>query len=114
MQTHPEPHRLAASPFPSEDDEFFSLRITLHTIKLLDALAQHGSVAAAARALCLSEAALDTTLQTLEQNLGLTLFFPGGLPLQPTPACRALLNEGRLLLQAQHADTHPLGHPLTP
>ena len=113
MQTHPEPHRLAASPFPSEDDEFFSLRITLHTIKLLDALAQHGSVAAAARALCLSEAALDTTLQTLEQNLGLTLFFPGGLPLQPTPACRALLNEGRLLLQAQHADTHPLGHPLT-
>ena len=108
MRTHPAPSPSPVSPTALQDDGFFSLRITLHTIELLDAVARHGSVASAAEALSMPSSTLVTALQTLEAGLGLTLFYPGSAPTQPTPACRALLAEGRLLLQAQAIDGPPI------
>ncbi|WP_346284743.1 LysR family transcriptional regulator [Zoogloea sp.] len=111
MQTHPEPSHKPPPPTHPEDGELFSLRITLHTIELLDAVARHGSVAAAANTLSMPPSSLSTALQTLEARLGLTLFYPDSAPAQPTPACKALLDEGRLLLQARTTDCNPARQP---
>lgn len=114
MQTHPEPSTPNPAAATPEDNEFFSLRITLDTIALLDAVAQHGSVAAAATELSMPTATLSAALQTLETGLGLTLFSPASTPTQPTPACRALLDEGRLLLQIHTTDSNPTRQPPGP
>ncbi len=114
MQTHPEPPTPSPLTTPHQDDEFFSLRITLHTIALLDAVARHGSVAAAAIELSMPAATLSAALHTLETGLGLTLFYPASTPTQPTPACRALLDEGRLLLQTHTTDSPPTRQPPGP
>lgn len=114
MQPHPEPSTPSPSPTLPEDDEFFSLRITLQTIKLLDAVVRHGSIAAAATSLSMPAANLSAALHSLETGLGLTLFYPASTPMQPTPACQALLDEGRLLLQTQAADGNPTRQPPGP
>lgn len=114
MQMHPESSGPPSSTADAEDDGFFSLRITLQTIELLEAVASHGSIALAANALSIPFLTLVATLQALEARLGFTLFFLGGTPTRPTPACQALLEEGRLLRQAQATAGKPSDPPPGP
>lgn len=114
MQTPPEPSRTTPAPTSHQDDGFFSLRITLQTIELLDAIARHGDITAAAEALSMPPDTLTTALQTLEASLGFTLFYPGSPSTRPTPACLALLEEGRCLRQARSAADSPDDKPPGP
>jgi len=72
--------------------------ITLEALEVLDAIDRKGSFAAAANALYRVPSAITYKVRKLEQDLGVVLFRRDGRRSIPTPAGRALLEQGRELL----------------
>ncbi|MBT7444461.1 MAG: LysR family transcriptional regulator [Methylococcales bacterium] len=73
--------------------------ITLDALIVLDAIAQRGSFAAAAKALHRVPSSITYAISKLEQSLEVNLFDRKGHKAHLTPAGEALLQEGRNLLQ---------------
>jgi len=76
--------------------------LTLDALTVLDAIHRRGSFAAAAEELHRVPSAISYTMQKLEQDLDTAVFDRSGHRSVLTPAGRALLEEGRHLLQAAH------------
>ncbi len=76
------------------------MKLSLEAIETLDAIARHGSFAAAAKALHRVPSALTYTIRKLEQDLDVLLFDRRGHRAVLTEAGRELLREGRHLLSA--------------
>lgn len=76
------------------------MHLTLEALQLLDAIDVRGSFAAAATALHRVPSAVTHAIRRLEADLGVELFVRDGRRAVPTPAGRALLDEGRHLLRA--------------
>jgi len=76
------------------------MKITLEALQLLDAIDLRGSFAAAAEALHRVPSAVTHAIRRLEEDLGVALFVREGRRAMPTPAGRALLEDGRHLLRA--------------
>ncbi|MCU4676239.1 LysR family transcriptional regulator [Catenovulum sp. 2E275] len=74
--------------------------ITLDAIRVLEAIEQKGSFAAAAEALFKVPSALTYTVQKLEADLGVSIFDRSNKRAVLTPAGRLILEEGVSLLQA--------------
>ncbi len=78
------------------------MRISLDALETLDAIAEHGSFAKAARVLHRVPSAITYTVQKLESDLGVALFDRSGKGARLTEAGQALVERGRrLLLQAE-------------
>lgn len=77
-----------------------SLKLSLESLEVLDAIARKGSFAAAAQSLFRVPSAVTYTVRKLEEELGVTLFDRNGHRAALTAAGIELLNEGRNLLNA--------------
>lgn len=77
-----------------------SLRLSLESIEVLDAIARKGSFAAAAESLFRVPSAVTYTVRKLEEDLGVSLFNRTGHRAELTEAGAELLREGRNLLSA--------------
>jgi len=73
-------------------------RVSLESLRLLDAIDRHGSFAAAAQELCVVTSSITHAVRNLEENLGLTLFDRSGRSARFTTRGRTLLDSGRHLL----------------
>ena len=71
---------------------------SLDSIRALDAIVQEGSFAGAARTLHKAQSAVSYSIRQLEDALDIELFDRSGHRAELTPAGRAVLDEGRLLL----------------
>lgn len=78
-------------------------RVSLDSLRLLDAIERHGSFAAAAQELCVVTSSVTHAIRNLEENLGLTLFDRSGRSARFTTKGRALLDSGRHLLARAEA-----------
>lgn len=78
------------------------MAFTLESIEVLDAIDRKGSFAAAAQELGKVPSALTYVVRKLEEDMDLLLFDRRKHRAELTPAGRALLDEGRHLLQAAH------------
>ncbi len=67
------------------------------------AVAEEGSISAAARRLRIGQPTLSRQLRSLEDDLGATLFTRGPRRLEPTPAGRVLVERARLVLREADA-----------
>jgi len=76
------------------------LKLTLETIELVDAIARHGSFAAASERLNKVPSTISYAVSKLEEQLGLALFTRQGPRVSLTPAGEEMLKEGRWLLTA--------------
>lgn len=77
-----------------------SLKLSLESLEVLDAIARKGSFAAAAESLFRVPSALTYTVRKLEEDLGVSLFNRSGHRAELTEAGAELLREGRHLLIA--------------
>lgn len=77
-----------------------SIKISLESLEVLDAIASKGSFAAAAESLFRVPSAITYTVRKLEQDLGVALFNRSGHRAELTEAGAELLREGRYLLNA--------------
>lgn len=77
-----------------------SLKLSLESLEVIDAIARKGSFAAAADSLFKVPSALTYTVRKLEEDLGVSLFNRSGHRATLTEAGAELLNEGRNLLNA--------------
>ena len=77
-----------------------SLRLSLESIEVLDAIVRKGSFAAAAESLFRVPSAVTYTVRKLEEDLGVSLFNRSGHRAELTEAGAELLREGRNLLSA--------------
>jgi DNA-binding transcriptional LysR family regulator len=77
-----------------------SMKLSLDALAVLDAIDRRGSFAAAALELDRVPSAITYTVRRMEEELDLLLFDRRGHRAQFTPAGRALLTEGRILLAA--------------
>ncbi|MBI1174055.1 MAG: LysR family transcriptional regulator [Sideroxydans sp.] len=74
-------------------------------LEIVRAVAQHGSLTAAAERLHLTQSALSHTVRKLEDQLGLAIWYREGRSLRPTQAGEYLLTvSNRLLPQLIHAE----------
>ncbi len=74
-------------------------------LEIVRAVAQHGSLTAAAEKLHLTQSALSHTVRKLEDQLGLTIWYREGRSLRPTQAGEYLLSvANRLLPQLAHTE----------
>ena len=73
-------------------------RIDLDSLRLLQAIEQHGSFAAAAQALSVVTSTITHAVRGLEERLGLQIFDRSGRRVRFTGNGRALLERGRALL----------------
>lgn len=73
-------------------------RIDLDSLRLLQAIEQHGSFAAAAQALSVVTSTITHAVRALEERLGLQIFDRSGRRVRFTANGRALLERGRALL----------------
>lgn len=76
------------------------MNLSLESLQILDAIERKGSFAGAAEELARVPSALTYTIRKLEENLDVLLFDRRGHRAKLTLAGRALLDEGRHLLQA--------------
>jgi len=76
------------------------LKLTLEAIELVDAIARHGSFAAASERLNKVPSTISYAVGKLEEQLGLALFIRQGSRVSLTPAGEEMLKEGRWLLAA--------------
>ncbi|MDO9408980.1 LysR family transcriptional regulator [Patulibacter sp.] len=74
--------------------------MTLRQMEYVVAIADAGSVTAAAEALHVAQPSLSQQLRTLERELGVELFVRGGRGLVPTAAGRGFLTDARAALDA--------------
>ncbi|RLU85798.1 LysR family transcriptional regulator [Streptomyces griseocarneus] len=89
--------------------------VELRHLKALVAIADEGTVTAAAARLCLTQPALSRTLAQLEQRVGVRLVDRSPRRLALTPAGSTLLEHGRAILahlDAALADTTAVSRPL--
>ncbi|WP_020168004.1 MULTISPECIES: LysR substrate-binding domain-containing protein [Methylotenera] len=77
-----------------------SIKLSLESLEVLDAIARKGSFAAAAESLFRVPSALTYTVRKLEEDLGVSLFNRSGHRAELTEAGAELLREGRNLLNA--------------
>lgn len=77
-----------------------SVKLSLESLEVLDAIASKGSFAAAAESLFRVPSAITYTVRKLEQELGVSLFNRSGHRAELTTAGAELLREGRNLLNA--------------
>ncbi|MGB4811433.1 MAG: LysR family transcriptional regulator [Methylophilaceae bacterium] len=77
-----------------------SLKISIESLEVIDAIARKGSFAAAAESLFHVPSALTYTVRKLEDDLGVKIFDRSGHRARLTEAGTELLNEGRHLLDA--------------
>lgn len=76
------------------------LKLTLEAVEIVDAIARHGSFAAASERLHKVPSAISYAVSRLEEQLGLALFTRNGPRVTLTPAGQEMLKEGRWLLAA--------------
>ena len=76
------------------------LKLSLEAIEIVDAIARHGSFAAAAERLYKVPSTISYAVAKLEDQLGLALFVRNGPRVSLTPAGQEMLKEGRWLLAA--------------
>jgi DNA-binding transcriptional LysR family regulator len=76
------------------------IRLSLDALQVLDAIARRGSFGAAGEELHRSASTLSYTVQKLESDLGIKVFDRSGHRASLTVAGRALLEEGRYLLES--------------
>ncbi|WP_159914852.1 LysR family transcriptional regulator [Pantoea sp. 18069] len=76
------------------------LKLSLEAMEIVDAIARHGSFAAAAERLHKVPSTISYAVSKLEEQLGLALFVRRGPRVTLTPAGQELLKEGRWLLAA--------------
>jgi DNA-binding transcriptional LysR family regulator len=76
------------------------LKLTLEAIEIVDAIARHGSFAAAAERLSKVPSTISYAVSKLEEQLGIALFVRNGPRVSLTPAGDEMLKEGRWLLAA--------------
>nr|WP_249729299.1 LysR family transcriptional regulator [Acidovorax sp. CCYZU-2555] len=74
--------------------------MSLEAIEIVDAIARHGSFAAAAERLYKVPSTISYAVSKLEDQLGLALFVRNGPRVALTPAGQEMLKEGRWLLAA--------------
>lgn len=77
-----------------------SIKLSLDSLEVLDAISRKGSFAAAAESLFRVPSAITYTVRKLEDDLGVALFNRSGHRAELTEAGAELLREGRLLLNA--------------
>lgn len=77
-----------------------SIKLSLESLEVLDAIARKGSFAAAAESLFRVPSAVTYTVRKLEEDLGVALFNRTGHRAELTEAGAELLREGRCLLNA--------------
>ena len=77
--------------------------LTLDQMRVLIAVAEEGSFSAAARRLGRVQSAVSQAMQTLEENLRLTLFDRSGKTPALTEAGRMVLNDARQVVQRAEA-----------
>jgi DNA-binding transcriptional LysR family regulator len=77
-----------------------TIKISLESLEVLDAIASKGSFAAAAASLFRVPSAITYTVRKLEQDLGVAIFNRSGHRAELTEAGAELLREGRYLLNA--------------
>lgn len=77
-----------------------SIKLSLDSLEVLDAIAREGSFAAAAESLFRVPSAITYTVRKLEEDLGVSLFNRSGHRAELTEAGAELLREGRNLLNA--------------
>ena len=77
-----------------------TIKISLDSLEVLDAIVSKGSFAAAAESLFRVPSAITYTVRKLEQDLGVALFNRSGHRAELTEAGAELLREGRYLLNA--------------
>ena len=73
-------------------------RISLESLRLLDAIDRQGSFSNAAQELCVVASSITHAIQNLEENLGLKLFDRSGQRARFTTKGRTILESGRHLL----------------
>jgi molybdate transport repressor ModE-like protein len=73
-------------------------RISLESLRLLDAIDRQGSFSNAAQELCVVTSSITHAIRNLEENLGMTLFDRSGQRARFTTKGRTLLESGRHLL----------------
>jgi len=78
-------------------------RISLDSVRLLDAIERLGSFAAAAQELCVVTSSVTHAVRNLEEQLGLQIFDRSGRRARFTDRGRALLDRGRALLAQAEA-----------
>ena len=76
------------------------LKLTLEAVEIVDAIARHGSFAAASERLHKVPSTISYAVSRLEEQLGLPLFTRNGPRVTLTPAGQEMLKEGRWLLAA--------------
>lgn len=76
------------------------LKLTLEAVEIVDAIARHGSFAAASERLHKVPSTISYAVSRLEEQLGLALFTRNGPRVTLTPAGQEMLKEGRWLLAA--------------
>ncbi len=76
------------------------LKLSLEAMEIVDAIARHGSFAAAAERLYKVPSTISYAVSKLEAQLGLALFVRNGPRVTLTPAGQEMLKEGRWLLAA--------------
>jgi len=76
------------------------LKLSLEAIEIIDAIARHGSFAAAAERLYKVPSTISYAVAKLEEQLGLALFVRNGPRVTLTAAGQEMLKEGRWLLAA--------------
>ncbi len=86
--------------FKKTDGLIMSVKLSLESLEVLDAIASKGSFAAAAESLFRVPSAITYTVRKLEEDLGVTLFNRSGHRAELTAAGAELLREGRNLLNA--------------
>jgi len=74
------------------------MKVTLDALETLEAIAKHGSFAAAAKTLHKAQSAVSYAVKQLEDALGVEVFDRAGHRAVLTPAGRTILEEGRALL----------------
>jgi DNA-binding transcriptional LysR family regulator len=82
----------------------------LRRLRQFIAIAESGSITAAAAALHISQQALSSSMQQLDKDLNARLFRREGRRLTLTPAGELLLTEGRTLLAAAHTVADRVEH----
>jgi DNA-binding transcriptional LysR family regulator len=103
-----------------ESFDFFDdapMKLSLDAVEALAAIAEHGSFAAAAKALHKTQSAVSYSIKQLEESLDVEVFDRAGHRAVLTPSGRAILDEGRALLaqarriEAIAARTHEAWEP---
>jgi DNA-binding transcriptional LysR family regulator len=87
-----------------------SLDLDLHTVRIIRAIADHGSITAAAAQLGFSQPALSQHLRRAERRLGVPLLLRTGRGVQLTEPGRVIARHSTIVLAALTAAQDELGH----